>query len=354
MTDPSGVSRRHRARFTVMMLVVAAASLVLFAYSLRTVGLADIGDALRRLGATGFLLVLLLSGTRFLVRSLAWMACFEHGHSLRLRDALAASLMGDALGNVTPLATFVSEPSKAVFVRGRVPLGVALSAIVVENIFYTATVGLMIGIGGAAFLLQFPLPEALRLASVGAIGAMVVIVGGAWWVLGAGAKPVSGTIGWLRVRGLGGARLEARLERVRRFEEQINTFAGRNRHRLAALVVYEGAFHLAGVAEVFVTLAFIAPDSVTLLKALVLEAVGRVINVLFRFIPMRFGVDEAGNLLLARPLGLPQASVVALPLVRKARLLVWSGLGVALLLHRGLSVRRAVKEAEGAAGAGGE
>jgi hypothetical protein len=221
-----------------------------------------------------------------------------------------------------------------------VTLAATLSGIVIENLFYTATVGLMIGLGAAAFLLQFRLPEALWLASLGAIGGTLVIVGGARWVLMARAKPVSRSIVWLRARGLGG----------RRFEEQVNTFSARNRARLGRLLACEAAFHVAGVAEVYVTLAFITPDSVTLLNALILEAVGRVINVLFKFIPMRFGVDEAGNLLLARPLGLPQASLVALPLVRKARLLAWTAVGVVLLLHRGLSVRKAIKETEAVTG----
>lgn len=332
-----------------MTLLVAAVSVVLFAYTLRTVGLAELRQALGRLGTTGLGLVVFLSGSRFVVRALAWMTCIEGERRLRLRDAFAASMMGEALGNLTPLATFLSEPSKAVFVRDRVTLPVALSAIVVENIIYTATVGVVIGLGAAAFLLQFPMSTPLHVASLVAMAGTLVIVGCAWLVLGAGAKPVSGAIGWLLARGVGGHWLETQFERVRRFETQVNTFTRRNGHRLARLALFETAYHVAGVAEVYVTVALIAPDSATLMKALILEAVGRVINVLFKFIPMRFGVDEAGNLLLARPLGLPQASLVALPLVRKARLLIWTAVGVVYLLQRGLTLRKALNEAEGVA-----
>ncbi len=352
MSSTANASKPRRLRVTLVSLAVAAVSLVLFAYSLRTVGVGEIGEALRRLGIKGFALVLVLSGGRLVVRTLAWMACVEGERRLPFRAALAATIMGEALGNVTPLAMLVSEPSKALFVRDRLPLQRALSAIVVENVFYTATVGAMIGLGAVAFLLEFSMPEALRLASLGAIAGMLVILGTAWWILGAGAKPASGAIAWLTRRGWGGRRLASQAERVRRFEEQINTFSSRNRARLPALALYEGAFHAAGVAEVYVTLSFIAPGSVTVVTALVLEAVGRVINVLFKFIPMRFGVDEAGNLLLARPLSLPQASLVALPLVRKARILVWTAVGILLLVMRGLSVRRTLREAEGVAAEG--
>lgn len=350
MTSTPRVSSRHRTRVTLVSLALALLGVALFAYSLRTVGLPEIGDALRRLGVLGFVLVLLLSGSRLVVRSLAWMTCVEGQTRLSLRDAFTATVMGEALGNLTPFATLLSEPSKAVFVRDRLPLSMALSAILIENIFYTATVGAMIGVGAGAFLLLFPMPGTMRVASFAAIAGMLIVVAGAWLILRARAKPVSGAIVWLAARGLGGRWLGSQIEHVRHFEDRVNTFAGRNRHRLGRLALYETAFHLAGVAEVYVTLAFIAPDSVTFLKALVLEAVGRVINVLFKFIPMRLGVDEAGNLLLAGPLALPRAALVALPLVRKARVLFWTAVGVLLLLQRGLTVRKALSEAEGVAG----
>ena len=62
------------------------------------------------------------------------------------------SSCGDALGNLTPLGPLVSEPAKAAFVRGRVPLGPALTALAIENMLYTLSVAAMIaaGDGGAA------------------------------------------------------------------------------------------------------------------------------------------------------------------------------------------------------------
>jgi hypothetical protein len=49
----------------------------------------------------------------------------------------------------------------------------------------------------------------------------------------------------------------------------------------------------------------------SLLQAMVLETVNRVITVVFKFVPLRVGVDEAGSALLTAALGLgpaPQAS----------------------------------------------
>ena len=86
----------------------------------------------------------------YIVRALAWTRCIERPYQLRFRDAFAARLMGDALGNLIPfLSVAVSEPSKAVFVKHRVPLLVGLSALAIENIFYALSVAIFIFSGTA-------------------------------------------------------------------------------------------------------------------------------------------------------------------------------------------------------------
>ena len=340
---PRSAAHRH---VTLITLAVSIGGLLLFAYTLRKAGLSQIGEGLRHVGLGGFAAILALSGLRFAVRTLAWMRCVPPGERLPFADGFSATIMGEALGNATPLATLVSEPSKALFVRHLLPLAAAFSAIVIENIFYTATVGLVIGLGAVAMLLAFPISPALRWAGLGAVGGMALIVGSAYLLLGADVKPVTATIDWLRQRGLGGQWLGAQLERVRRFEQSINRFTGENRQHLGSLGLFEVAFHLCGVAEVFLTLVLIAPDSASVLKAIVLESVGRVINILFKFIPMRVGVDEAGNALFAAPLSIPTPALVVLPLARKARILAWTAVGLAMVMWRGLSVRGVVSEAE--------
>ena len=345
MSSPATLASRHQARATALTLLIAAGCLALFAYTLRSVGLEEIEDRVRRVGVAGFLGILVLSGLRMAVRSLAWMRCVEGEPGLGFVDAFNATIMGEALGNLTPLANVLSEPSKAVFVRHRVPLPSALPAIVVENIIYTVSVALMIGLGAVVFLFAFSLPEFLWGASVAALVGVAGVLGAGYLVLRAHVRPVAGTMAWLDARGWRWGWLHARRERVLRFEDRVTSFTARNGRRLGPLAVYEAAFHLAGVAEVYLTLALVDPSGVTAAAALVVESTGRVINVLFKFVPMRFGVDEAGNVLLARPLGLVPASLVTLALVRKARILFWTAVGVALLFRRGLTVRRALREA---------
>ena len=107
-------------------------------------------------------------------------------------------------------------------------------------------------------------------------------------------------------------------------------------------------FHLAGVLEMYTTLWFIS-DVVapTLLTAFILESVNRVINIVFKFIPFRMGVDEAGTGMLAKAVGFTPAIGAALAIVRKARDLFWTAIGVALMIRRGLTLRNLEKISEG-------
>jgi len=112
--------------------------------------------------------------------------------------------MGDALGNIIPLASVVvSEPSKAVFVKDRVPLIAGLSALAVENIFYSLSVALFISIGTTTLLLTFSLPKALRYATIGALATTLVILLSLFSLYAVSGKFLSGTLGlFLSNRGI--------------------------------------------------------------------------------------------------------------------------------------------------------
>lgn len=328
---------RNLARFGILFAILG---LLLFSYFVRKAGVTEIVGGIKRLGL-GFLLILGISSLRQIVRSLAWIRCFESPYSLRFRDAFAARIMGDALGNIVPLASVaVSEPSKAAFVTNRVPLLVSLSALALENIFYSLSVAIFIFSGTVALLLAFPLKPALRYASFGTLAVTVLIVPLGYLVIRRQWKFLSGSLSLLHRRGLGRTWMEKTIPRAQTLEDRIYGFYERNSNRLLVILLLEMCFHLAGVLEIYTTLWFIS-DVVapTLLTAFILESVNRVINIVFKFIPFRLGVDEAGTGMLAKALGFTQAIGAALAIVRKARDLFWTAIGVALMVRRGLSLK---------------
>jgi hypothetical protein len=335
---------RKLARFGILFALLG---LLLFAYFVRKAGIGEILIGIRRLGL-GFLLVLAISTVRQIARSLAWVRCFEAPYSLRFRDAFAARVMGDALGNIVPLASVaVSEPSKAAFVSERVPLMASLSALALENIFYSLSVALLIFSGTAALLLSFSLPKPLRYASLAALIVTLVIAPLGYYVIRRQWKFLSGPMSFMAGRGIAHAWMTDKgIPRARTLEDRIYGFYTRNSSRLLSIFLLEVCFHLAGVAEIYVTLSFISSVRPTLLTAFILESVNRVINVVFKFVPLRTGIDEAGTGMLSKVLGFTTAIGVTLAIVRKARDIFWTAIGVGLMVRRGLSLKNLKKVSE--------
>src|SRR5678816_4600593 len=189
-------------RFAPLGIIFGLLGLLLFGYFVSRAGVGEIFSNIQRLGA-GFILILAVSSVRYIVRAVAWTRCIEPPHRLPFRDAFAARLMGDALGNIIPfVSAAVSEPSKAVFVKDRVPLMVGLSALAIENIFYALSVALFIFAGTATLLLTFSLPKGLRYASIGALVTTLLIIPLVYLLIHWQARFLSGALGFLSKRGV--------------------------------------------------------------------------------------------------------------------------------------------------------
>ncbi|HEY7790585.1 MAG TPA: lysylphosphatidylglycerol synthase domain-containing protein [Vicinamibacterales bacterium] len=322
-------------------LLAALLGLALFGWALSEAGLGAVVGGLERVGA-GFILVVLISAVRPLVRATAWRLCLDDRSTLTLPQALSASITGTALGDLTPFGLLLSEPAKAMLVRGRIGFVASFSALTIENLLYTASVVIVVLGGTAAFLLSFPVPPPVQAASLLLVSMAVATAIAMAFVLLRRAHLASTAVARCGAMGRLGRLAAERAPHVRAIEEQIVAFAAHHRGRLLPLALLEATFHASAIAEVWVTLSLLGVHP-TMLGAFVLEYVDRVITITFKFVPLRLGVDEAGTGLAASILGLGSAPGVALAIVRKGRVLVWTAIGVLLLARRGLSVREAIE-----------
>ncbi len=338
MENDTTKGKRKSKKLAPLGVLFALIGLSLFAYFVRKAGVNEILNGISRLGL-GFLLILAISSIRHIVRSLAWTKCFEEPYRLRFRDAFAARLMGDALGNIIPFVSMaVAEPSKAMFVRNRVPLVAGLSAIALENIFYSLSVVLFIFSGTVALMLSFPLPTPLRYASIAALIITASLVPIGYLIIYKQWRFASGLLSVFQRRGIAKSWSEKTIPGARTFEDRIYGFYKRNRRLLVPIFALEVCFHLAGVLEIYTTLSFISTTvAPTLLAAFILESINRIINVVFKFVPFRLGVDEGGSGMVAGILGLTKTVGVTLAIVRKSRDIFWTAVGVVLMVRRGLS-----------------
>src|SRR5690349_5275790 len=322
-------------RFAPLGIIFGLVGLILFAYFVSHAGVGEIISGIQRLGA-GFILILAVSSIRYIVRALAWTRCVEPPHRLPFRSAFAARLMGDALGNIIPfVAAAVSEPSKAVFVKDRVPLMVGFAALAIENIFYALSVVLFIFAGTATLLLSFSLPKGLRYASIGALITTLVIIPAGYFLLRSEWRFLSGTLRFFGRHGVAPNLVAKIAPRVQALEERIFGFYQRSHQGFLSIFALDMCFHLAGMAEIYATLSFISPVAPSLRQAFILESVNRIINVAFKFIPLRAGVDEGGTGQVSKVLGFAPGIGVTLAIIRKGRDLFWSGIGILLIWKKG-------------------
>ena len=309
-------------------ILTAIAGLALLAWVVSRVGAAEIAADLAQVG-WGLIGIIAIGGGRFLLRAAAWRLCIDPPHRLRLIDAFAAAVCGDALGNLTPLGPLVGEPAKAAFVRRRVPLSAAATALAIENVLYALSAAAMIAAGMVALVFFFSVPRPVQHISEAAVAGTLAFFGFALWLLWRQPALLSRA---LRAT----PRLERHATRVRAIEEQMYSFASRNGPRLPAIVTAEVGFHALGVAEVYLTLRLLGYAQPPLLTCFILETANRLIQVVFKIVPLRLGVDEAATAWFTRILGLGPTTGVAIAIVRKVRMLFWTGVGGVLLIREGL------------------
>jgi hypothetical protein len=339
--SPSGPKR-------IASIAGAAVGLALFIYAIRQAGFARIVDDMRKIGS-GFFVILLLALVREVVRSYSWILCVDEGHRLRLKDALPARIIGEALGNLTPLGLLVSEPVKAVLVRDRLPIVAAFSALAVEQLLYALSVVIVIAAGMGALLASATLTASLKALSIATLASVAGLAGLMVAILRMRPQVAARILALLARIGVPEGVLVGVGDPARALETRLYGSFDRARSRVWTIGAMILLFHLAAIAEVYVTLRLITAMAPSLFDTFVLESVNRLITVAFKFVPLRLGVDEAGSGLASGILQLGTGVGVTLAIVRKARILAFSAVGIILLLQRGLTVRELVAEGRQAA-----
>ncbi len=319
----------------VVPALVAVAGVALVVWQVRAVGLTPILDGFRAVGPAGFAAIMALSAFRFLVRSAAWVILMpaEPGRpGVPVLSAFGATIGGDALGNLSFLSLLVSEPAKALYVTRHLPADEALGALAAENFFYSVSVALVIVAGTLTLLGTFVLPDEWHSAALVSLGLMTMVLGAA--AVLAWKRP--GVARTLRAHdGSVIGRLAGRLQAL-----EAITYRGLRapRARVACVVACEVAFHAASIVESWLTLYLLTGQS-QWLNAFLFDTLNRVINVAFRLVPLRVGVDEVSASGLSGLIGLGTATGLTMALVRKARLLTWMAAGLAYISRRAVIQR---------------
>lgn len=328
-------ARRGSRRFRLTGPLAALGGIALLVWSVRQGGATAVIDGVQRVGAAGITIVCLLGGLRGLIRAAAWRLCLDREHRATLGSVFTAYLSGDAIGNVTPFGLFISEPSKIALLRPRIDVEASIAALAVENLFYSATVVIVLIAGTAALLMSFEVSQSVKVASLGAAALGVALAFVTAWIVSTRRRVVSGAVEWMIRKEIATPYWSRHLPSIRRTGDLIFGFVSRRRRAVLPLLALEFCYHTAAVLETWYAIDLITGARPGLLTAFVLEYVNRSVTVAFQFVPMWLGVDEAGTSLATSALGLGSAAGVSLALIRKARIVIWTAIGLGLLVKSG-------------------
>src|SRR5882672_671530 len=320
-------------RSRLLAVISALIGLGLFIYVIKQTGFTQIASNLRAVGA-GFLLILAVSSTRYLSRSLAWLRCMNpEERRVGFWALWRARLAGEAVGDLT-FGPVVAEPMRLIALGDRLSLSSGISSLAVENIAYTVSSCLMVMAGAVAMLASFGLSESMRTAAsvtlavvFALVAAPVVTIRRRWKI---GSSLLSALTGFVVRDQAKRSRIEEKIDRLRALEEYVFDFYAKRPRDFFILVLCQAAFHLAGALEIYLTLR-LTGLSVNFVVAGAFEAVNRAINIAFTFVPALVGVDEVGTGALIRAAGFDFDHGVTLALIRKIRMFFWIGIGLIFL-----------------------
>lgn len=324
-------------RWFATLAALAASAALVFSF-LDGAQVSQVWAGVRSVGPV-FPLILALGGLRFAIRAAAWMACVERGFRLRFSSAFAAFVAADAAGNLTPAGLLVSEPAKAMLVGTRLPSRVAAASIAVENLVYAFSVAIMIVAGGVFFLAAIPgapISDSLRTAGTAVLSVAIAGTLGVMLLAFTRRRPAAALYARLAATRGADGRLGRWLAAISGVESRVLGFARTDIRHWSGILALDAAYHGVAIAEVWLTLRWIMPagEQPTLAQAFVLETVNRLITVVFKFVPLRIGVDEAGTAAAGAAIGVGSIAGVTLALVRKARIACWMVAGLGILLRR--------------------
>ncbi|MGI9107603.1 MAG: FtsX-like permease family protein [Pyrinomonadaceae bacterium] len=340
----AGAQGKGRRSVIWMQAVAFAGGLALFVYVINRVGVQPIFDALAQIGL-GFFILLGLSGVRHFFRAVSMRMAVPPDHRrFNLWQAFTTRLSGEAISFLTFTGPLLGEATKAALLRKRVPLVTGVQALVVDNLLYNLSVALFILSGACVMLATYNLPDAayyalFLIASLAMLTLLAATLAASRRVL-----PITWLIEQLAAHEFNPRALAKRREHIHDVESNVYDFYRHHRGAFFGIVAFDLLAHVASVTEVYSTLRMLGFRP-ALQAPYVIESLTKVINFMFGFVPATIGVYEGGTEVILRSLGFVAATGVTLALVRKAGMIFWTGIGLAMLASRTLptAARRVIE-----------
>jgi putative membrane protein len=308
--------------------LAALVGAALLAVLLWHTGLDPIVDRLGELGARGPLVLLPYCLVAY-VDARGWRCTLPPVPQIPLRHVYFIRMAGEGVNSLTPAAAVGGEGVKVYLLRAWGVSGSdGLASVMISKTALTTAQSFFVILGLAALF------DRLELRALGAVWLVVLLLALAGFTLGLmhlqSRAPAQTAWGWLH-RLMPRARFVAWLRhRAAAVDERLAGFY----HREGPTFWRASAWHLAGwligVLEVYLIMVLIETP-IPLRDALIIEALAQPIRATALLIPGGLGTQEVGGVALCTFLGIPEPAGVTLWLLKRARELVFDGVGLLYL-----------------------
>jgi uncharacterized membrane protein YbhN (UPF0104 family) len=312
----------------IVLLAGGALALVLL---VRHVGLDSITTALTRIAWWQFALVCLLAGASMVLDTLGWRSTLVSGRPPFSR-LLAARCAGQAVNVVTALGGVGGEAIKAWVVRRDIPYEASVPSLILAKTAEVVAQALLLLTGILVAWTTGAVGGTLLSSMCYLLVVEVIAVGGFILVqVTGGVGRVGRLLTWM-----GGGRL------VRQVDGAVRGFYRTHWRALLLSVGFHYASWLVGALEALVVLQSLHVPA-SLVTATIIEALGTGVRFATFFVPASLGTLEGAYAAAFTALGWSAGDGLAFSLVRRARQVVWIGVGLVILLAMG-ATRVAGKE----------
>lgn len=329
-------TNKSRRSFIWLQTIAFLLGLALLIYVINRVGLQPIFDALLRIGFLGFLLLLTVSGSRHVFRTIAMSSAVPKEHRrFNFSQAFAARLGGEAISFLTFTGPLLGEATKVALLRKRVPLTYGVPALVVDNLLYNLSVVFFILSGACVMLFTYNLPPLVHYALVAIAGIAALGILAAALAAKRRIMLLTWALDQIARLRLSPKVILKRRQHIYHIESKVYDFYKHHPGVFFGMIACNLLGHAASVLEVYLTLRMLGYQP-SVAQAYIIESLTKVINFVFAFVPGTIGVYEGGTGVILKSLGFTTATGVTLGLVRKAGTIVWTSIGLLILTWRTL------------------
>jgi uncharacterized protein (TIRG00374 family) len=305
-----------------LQVVGLLAGLALVVAIFARIGLAPVLDSIATTHWWQFALICLAYPLVLFADSLGWRYSFPR-HAPPFTQLLLARAAGEAVNAASAVAPVGGEPLRVWLVRPWVPYEESVPSIVVAKTANTSAQVLFLALAFGLALVTLDLDRRLVLAMLGLLVFEVAAIAA---FVATQVKGGMGKLGRVLQRfGLrGGATSAARMDKM------LADYYRRDHARLFASFGFHFLGRVLGIVEVVVIL-WALEIPVSPLTAVAIEAIGSGVRFVTFFLPGSLGALEGANAAAFEALGLSAGAGLAFTVLRRARQLVWTALGLAAI-----------------------